>query len=741
MIIRQVFLAHICSLISYDDSLFSFVAILFLVKHSSAAALTGKFSVNGSDYICRFTGQTYQRGDNVIKIFGKHLKGNVAGREVTYGNGDVTVVDASYLHNDIQLVPTTVIQLFSNLREMRMEAMNLKVLNEDSFSTCGKLRSIIFGYDNIESISAGVFRDCGGLEALEFNNNVIDEIDDDAFKGLLNLKKLTLIRNNLDYVSAHLLSHLESLVQLTITDNKIIKLHPDIFIDMAGLRILELQNNELTSISSLLFRGKPNLESVNLSNNSIDRIENNLLENWPNNAALNLLHNECIDESFDELGTDKVPMSDVVGDFEQCFQNFEHTLKVKRIGSYDDSKLSNEDDYEGDELSEHHSKHANSKDKEGDSHDKSNDDLTTSLETTVNRPPVEKTSSERFENSDDKAYYENMFIHDEDDEIHSKAHDENTKSESDEVTNKELDSKIKSEVPHSFDPDYPESNDKADNIDDQKTKARNNSDDKSVSAEKAQQDSTKHETVHAHDHSRDSDRKQSLDSVESDEKLRPSKHDSKLKKSSEVTDSKTVTSPFDLPVFDEPINDTVYSAEDYDASVTESMDETTRATTVSSRKPYIHTYEQANSRFFINAREEYACVINNAKNTLRQVNTDHIDGYGSEDVELVYFRNSNLVHIPRVIFDEFPNLKVLSVEGCGIKVMDTEMLEECGKLQHLDLRNNTIRHIYGSSLKMCPMIETVDLTDNPVEIIESSIFECNPKLNITLGSLKLVSFP
>ena len=160
---------------------------------------------------------------------------------------------------------------------------------------------------------------------------------------------------------------------------------------------------------------------------------------------------------------------------------------------------------------------------------------------------------------------------------------------------------------------------------------------------------------------------------------------------------------------------------------------------VKTKQEFRHSHEEASCRYFFNGMGEYTCVVRNAKQTLKFINTSrHEQGYSNNNITGVIFLNSSLLTIPRVVFETFPNLDQLSVQKCGIKTMDSDMFELCGNLKHLDVTNNHIYRVSGDALKMCPLLETVDLSNNPVEYIESNVFECNPKLNITLGSLRIV---
>lgn len=669
-----------------EKSTFSFVAIVtLLLKTTSLAALTVKFENIGEDYVCVLTNQTFRLEDTKLNIYGSHLKKSFNnGNVVRFKNGDVKVLDASYKNNTLEQFPSAVLPLFPNLMEMRLEAINLKVLDKNSFHNCSKVETILFGEDHIQSIYAAVFEKCENILVLQFIDNVIDQIDDAAFRGLSSLKVLNLIGNGLSYITPELLSPLKKLTTLTISANSISKFHPDTFLEMSDLKSLNLASNELITVSNLWFRNKNYLESVDLSSNFIATISRSLLENWPNNAALSLLSNQCIDKRFGRLGTDDLLMSDIIPYFANCFKEHDEVLKVKEIENSKEYSANREksDDNDKNILSEvsESEEETSFLGSAGDDSFKDEDEsenMKSSYDSVADS--VENTSDEKSnEEGDSNRNDATGFLHD---SIGIESEEQGSANKTNDVDDGDKFGEVDSEG-------------NAIN----KT-SRVESDDMQISSQAA---NTSHQDS--------------------------------------ANQSFVETSAFNESIFDERASDFVTSTEFFSESVENT---TTRPSiqSTSTKKSYHHTYEQATCRFYVNADEKYICVINNAKNTLKHININHLEGYANKDVSIVYFRMSNLLHIPRVVFDEFPNVVMLSLENCGIKVMDSGLLEICNNLQFLNLRYNQIHRIKGDSLKMCPMLETVDLTGNPYEYIESSIFECNPKLNITLGPLKIVSTP
>jgi hypothetical protein len=155
---------------------------------------------------------------------------------------------------------------------------------------------------------------------------------------------------------------------------------------------------------------------------------------------------------------------------------------------------------------------------------------------------------------------------------------------------------------------------------------------------------------------------------------------------------------------------------------------------------FLHPYEQAWCRFFVDAENNYNCVLENVTSEVKRINTDHLSGFDSRKVAGLFLRQSVLVRLPLIFFDTFENLEYLSVENTNIKQLDEDTVKDgCGKLKSISLKNNKIRRLERHALKECENLENIDLTGNPMEYIEGDIFNYNPKLSITMGSLKLVA--
>jgi Leucine-rich repeat (LRR) protein len=270
--------------------------------------------------------QSLPVGSKHVRTFGRHLKHKVNGKTVVYTNEDVTIYDAAYSKNDIEIIPTIILQLFPNLVTMDLRRMNLSSITRGSFQSCDKLKNIYFADDTIKKIEAGVFGNCSNLVSLNFTNNSLPSLNEDAFAGLKKLEVLTLNRNNLKSVSANQFKGLSKLIEITISYQPLYSLPQHIFDDLVKLQILNLNNNLLVNVPGQFFHGKPLLRSVDLRGNHIVAIDRKMMDYLPNRAVVNLLGNVCYNGNLGSI--DKFTKVTVEMKCAKCFEKFRQLTAV-----------------------------------------------------------------------------------------------------------------------------------------------------------------------------------------------------------------------------------------------------------------------------------------------------------------------------------------------------------------------------------------------------------------------------
>jgi len=143
-------------------------------------------------------------------------------------------------------------------------------------------------------------------------------------------------------------------------------------------------------------------------------------------------------------------------------------------------------------------------------------------------------------------------------------------------------------------------------------------------------------------------------------------------------------------------------------------------------------------RFFLDERRRYTCVLEKVDLVLTSIGGVHDVGFSNSDVTRVYFIDSELANVPRVVFDSFAKVEFLSVAETHLSVINDDTFEVCGsKLKKLDACKNQITRIYETSLQKCSALEWLDLTGNAVEDLDRNLFQLDPTLQHIIFNRRL----
>lgn len=661
-----------------------------------SAAITCKFAHENEDYVAYLSQQNYGSSDRDLRIYGRHEYGKK--------NIDVKKLDASHKDNKLSLIPTTIFKIFSNLIEVRLKDCGLKKLTADSFKYCRSMQTIRLGKDDI-TYEADVFKQCRRLETLEFDESDLSNMNPNALGGLENLKVLIMNKCNLKEINPQLMSSLVNLEELHITGNPdLTEIPKNIIGKFLNLKVLNVSGNSISDLSNYFVEEKNDLEVADFSFNNISKIQRNLLEVWPNNAALNLSNNDCINKEFGHLGTNDFPMFEVVEYLMKCFPNDESSNDETSTGESSTDKTS---------TNKTHSSESGSSESLNGSETKN---TTTNSELVKN---LKAAQDKLMETNDD-----------DDEDIAQKVTDKipDEIPEQVEGAKKENDNGEILESPYEFIKGTMKIKNGKSSIQAQinnGTATATNSTEVSGSDEDISPFFT--ETI--------SSTTTETTTQEEVQTTRIPKRKRKKQKKVKVTEPSEVIS--ESPTAD---TETTVAVEKSDMDTTFYVGEIENATEVSQTNattPYLHDYEQASCRFYIDANKEYNCVLEGVTPELKRINVDHLGNLTNESVTKVFLRDSVLINVPRILTDIFPNLNHLSIGNTNIKTLDNEFIEDCKNIKDIDLRGNKIHHVKKDCFKKCLNLEAVNLSDNPIEMIQSEIFQTNPKLTIIINKIKI----
>lgn len=145
-------------------------------------------------------------------------------------------------------------------------AKNLTVIENNVFHGLPKIKILEINNCNVRIIKSGAFNS-KTMIYLSLRKNKLENIKIGLFDNVLSLESLNLRSNNLTFIPKAIFNCLTKLTTLDLSDNQIEKIDYGAF---DGLRLswLDLANNKLTVLNGGAFHGVT-IHNINLSNNNI----------------------------------------------------------------------------------------------------------------------------------------------------------------------------------------------------------------------------------------------------------------------------------------------------------------------------------------------------------------------------------------------------------------------------------------------------------------------------------------
>ena len=114
---------------------------------------------------------------------------------------------------------------------------------------------------------------------------------------------------------------------------------------------------------------------------------------------------------------------------------------------------------------------------------------------------------------------------------------------------------------------------------------------------------------------------------------------------------------------------------------------------------------------------------------------EHIEDNDNKNVESLTISFLMMNRFPRGIGRFFPNLRNLSIEGCGMKSINKFDFIGLGNLQQLALDGNNLTTLPEDLFKETPLLERISLSDNKIkfELIDACVLD-------SLNNLSFVNF-
>lgn len=141
----------------------------------------------------------------IERITGKHEPGKT--------NRDVEFLEIK--HQNLQWFPKGIEQFFPNLKGIRANNNDIKVITKDDLKVFPKLQYFDFFNNELTMLDGDLFSMTPNLQYIDFNHNKIKKIGKNTFKSLINLQYLYFNgRDNCVGGGATSRTHVETLVSL-----------------------------------------------------------------------------------------------------------------------------------------------------------------------------------------------------------------------------------------------------------------------------------------------------------------------------------------------------------------------------------------------------------------------------------------------------------------------------------------------------------------------------------------------
>jgi Leucine rich repeat len=171
-------------------------------------------------------------------------------------------------------------------------------------------------------IQAGAFANAQSLRAIVQEGTRTTGIVANSFNGAPNVERLSLARNLLTNLPANALNGLGNLRSLDLSQNQIQTVAETFFRPSTLLGEILLDVNLIRRIPSTLFSTNVQLQNVQINSNAINEIGPRILDNLTNLRFLSLSNNQCISNSWSNIGTTGPSKDTIRNQLSLCFENY-----------------------------------------------------------------------------------------------------------------------------------------------------------------------------------------------------------------------------------------------------------------------------------------------------------------------------------------------------------------------------------------------------------------------------------
>lgn len=287
--------------------MFALLFTLSLIKANEGAACFYLITEDG--YKCVMMNGNYQNVGDEFNIVHFHQQG--------FTNINVTLVTMSPdFVSTFRFIPNGIFNEFPNLFFIELPRTGIQTIN--SVQSCVNVEKFSLMHNNIQALPSGMLENCGNLRVLALEGNMITSIAADAFRALPRLEILLLRNNSITTLNPNTFNSILQLQEIDFAYNQISELPINLFITwQSRLTHIDFSNNQVSRLNSNSFSAIPTLFKIRFNFNQVQAIERNIFGNW-DLIIIEALGNICVDQVV-------YPRADpnFLVPFENCFQNWQ----------------------------------------------------------------------------------------------------------------------------------------------------------------------------------------------------------------------------------------------------------------------------------------------------------------------------------------------------------------------------------------------------------------------------------
>jgi len=213
-----------------------------------------------------------------------------------------------YFKKEISKIPLSLYKNVTELNDLDLSKMAIKVLPKKLFGPIKKFKNINFSNNQIEQIPDDLFQEATHLTEIRFTNNKIKKLPENLFIQAELINSIYFDNNQIEQIPINIFQNAIKLKTISFKGNKITNLPENLFLQAKSLKQISFCDNQIEQIPDNLFPNATKLFDIQFHNNRINKLPENLFSNC---ESLNKIffNNNQIDELPDKLFPNAVKLN------------------------------------------------------------------------------------------------------------------------------------------------------------------------------------------------------------------------------------------------------------------------------------------------------------------------------------------------------------------------------------------------------------------------------------------------